>query len=97
MKIINIFFGASYTDTLVGFRAYRRSTLQQANLKMKDMSYTAEQAIHYIKAGLKVAEISADEPARIGGVRKMKPFKTGMRILKLIVREFLSGKNFPKN
>ena len=42
------------------------------------------------RAGLKTVDIPADEPARIGGQRKMKPFKTGMEISKLILRDFLS-------
>lgn len=92
--IINILFHAHYTDTLVGFRAYRRSAYDKVHLNTRGLSWTAQQSIQFAKAGLKVTEIPADEPARIGGKRKMKPFKTGLEILRVIIKEFLSGKEF---
>jgi hypothetical protein len=44
--------------------------------------------MRFARAGLRVAEIPANEPARIGGERKMRPLKTGWEIVKLIVRDF---------
>src|SRR3989344_6669378 len=92
--IINILFRAHYTDTLVGFRAYRRSAHNKLGLSTRGLSWTAQQSIQFAKAGLKVTEIGVDEPARIGGVRKMRPVKTGLEILWVIVAEFLAGKRF---
>lgn len=92
--MINILFGARYTDTLVGFRAYRRSAYNQVALSTRGLSWTAQQSIQFTKAGLKVTEIGVDEPARIGGVRKMRPLKTGAEILWVIIREFLVGRGF---
>jgi glycosyltransferase involved in cell wall biosynthesis len=92
--MINVLFGAHYTDTLVGFRAYRHSAHNRLALSTRGLSWTAQQSIQYAKAGLKVAEIGVDEPARIGGVRKMRPLKTGLEVLWVIVREFLAGKRF---
>ncbi len=94
--LINILFHAHYTDALVGYRAYRRSAYNQVQLNTKGLSWTAQQCIQFTKAKLRVTDIGADEPARIGGVRKMKPFKTGMEILRVIIKEFLSGKQFAK-
>jgi hypothetical protein len=37
-----------------------------------------------------VTEIPANEPARIGGKRKMMPFRTGLQITRLIVRDFFT-------
>jgi len=85
--LINVLFHTQYTDTLVGFRVYRRSAYDRMHLTTPGLSWTAQQAIKYAKAGLKTTEIGADEPARIGGVRKMHPFKTGWEILALIIRE----------
>lgn len=90
--MINVLFRTNYTDTLVGFRAYRRSAYDKVHLTTKGLSWTAQQSIQFAKAGLKITEIGADEPARIGGKRKMQPLKTGLEILWVIVKEFLSGK-----
>ncbi len=92
--MINVLFGAHYTDTLVGFRAYRRTAHDKLGLSTRGLSWTAQQSIQFAKAGLKVTEIGVDEPARIGGVRKMHPFKTGVEILSVIVAEFLAGRRF---
>ncbi len=94
--LINILFRAHYTDALVGYRAYRRSAYNYVQLNTKGLSWTAQQCIQFAKARLRVTDIGADEPARIGGVRKMKPLKTGIEILRVIIKEFLNGKQFAK-
>ena len=94
--IINILFRANYTDTLVGFRAYRRSAYDKIRLTATGLSWTAQQSIRFVKIGARITEIGVDEPARIGGVRKMRPFRTGLEIFWVIIKEFLSGKKFTK-
>ena len=37
---------------------------------------------------MKIGEIPGDEPARIGGVRKMNPIKNGIVELSMIITEF---------
>jgi hypothetical protein len=44
-------------------------------------------SIRCAKRKLMVAEISADEPPRIGGKRKMRPFVNGLFELYMIIRE----------
>ncbi len=92
--LINILFRAHYTDTLVGFRAYRRSAYNSIKMNTGAFAWTAQQSIQFAKAGLKVAEIGADEPARVGSPRKMNPLKAGLEILKVIFKEFIAGKDF---
>ena len=45
------------------------------------------EAVRFAKAGFRVTEIPSDEPARIGGIKKMSPLKTGWEILQLIFRD----------
>ena len=94
--LINVLFGAHYTDTLVGFRAYRKSAHNQLGLSTRGLSWTAQQSIQFAKAGFKVTEIGADEPARIGGVRKMRPIRTGLEIMGVILAELWAGKKFAR-
>jgi glycosyltransferase involved in cell wall biosynthesis len=89
-NIVNLLFRAHYTDVLVGFRAFRREQALRLGFDSPGLSWPCQSSIRFARAGLKVAEISAREPARIGGVRKMHPFKTGWEINKLIVRDFLT-------
>ena len=86
--IVNILFGAHYTDVLVGFRAFRRDAALRLGLDAPGLSWPCQSSIRFARARLRVTEIPANEPKRIGGERKMRPFKTGWEIVKLILRDF---------
>jgi glycosyltransferase involved in cell wall biosynthesis len=88
-QIVNVLFGAHYTDVLTGFRSYRRGPAMQLGLDAPGLSWPCQSSIRFARASLRVSEILAHEPPRIGGVRKMKPFKTGWEICKLIMRDLL--------
>ena len=87
--IVNLLFRTQYTDVLVGFRAYRREQALRLDLDAPGLSWPCQTSTRFARAGLRVTEILAHEPARIGGKRKMMPFRTGMQITKLILRDFL--------
>lgn len=87
-KLVNILFSASYSDVLVGFRGYRKAVFSKLNMDAQGLSWSIQMPIKFAKKDFKIAEIPADEPKRIGGTRKMRPFKTGWEILKVVLREF---------
>lgn len=88
--MINILFRAHYTDTLVIYRAYRRSLLKEVGLDQdKDHSFTAQLAIRCAKMKKKVTDIPVVEPARIGGRTKLRPWWDGLLNLILILKEFI--------
>lgn len=93
--LINILFGAHYTDTQVAFRAYRKSSYEKTKEQMdaKGLTWCGQLSIVFWRNGLKVAEIPADEPKRIGGKRKMNPLKTGWKIFVLILKERFRRQN----
>jgi glycosyltransferase involved in cell wall biosynthesis len=88
--IVNVLFRTHLTDVLVGFRAFRRTEALRLGLDAPGLSWPCQSSIRFVRAGLRVVEIPANEPKRIGGARKMQPFKTGWEIVKLIIREFIS-------
>ncbi len=94
--LVDLLFWAEYTDVLVGFRAYRRDAFNKINPTATGLDWSVQLPIQFAKAGLRCADIGADEPARIGGERKMRPFKTGWAILKVIGREFFNRSNVRK-
>ncbi|HEY1363158.1 MAG TPA: glycosyltransferase [Xanthobacteraceae bacterium] len=89
-RIVNLLFGTSYTDVLVGLRAYRRDAALRLALDAPGLSWPCQSSTRFARAGLRISEIPANEPARIGGQRKMMPFRTGWQIVKLILRDFLT-------
>ena len=88
-KTVNLLYGGNYTDAMVIFRAYKTSLIYDLELHKDDAYKTPETlfntkiswepllSVRAAKKKLKVAEISGDEPARIGGERKLKVLKWG--------------------
>lgn len=86
--ISNILFRANFTDILVGYKAYRKSIGQNLGLDAQGLSWPCQTSLRFEWMGYRVTEIPADEPPRIGGERKMRPFKTGREIVRIILREY---------
>lgn len=97
--IINLLFRVHYTDALVIFRAYRRDLVDRLEinreakfLKLAEragilIGWEPQLSIRCAKRGLRVMEVPGDEPAKIHGKRKMRPFKSGSVMLAQIIYE----------
>lgn len=101
-KTINLLHGAQYTDAMVIFRAYKTKLIYDLELH-KDDGFTVAERLFYThiswepllsvraaKRKLKVAEIPGDEPARIGGKRKLKALRWGGAYYYQFIREMFS-------
>jgi len=87
-KLINILFGAKYTDVLVMYRAFRRDIINLLEINIEKLpALEVQLIIRCAKRKLKVAEIPGDEPKRIGGIRKMNPILNGSAVLWVILKE----------
>jgi glycosyltransferase involved in cell wall biosynthesis len=87
-RTINVFHGGRYTDAMGIFRGYRTSLFSELDLDKED-SYAPEKllgttigiepllSIRCAKKRLRVSEIPVDEPARIGGERKLQIVRWG--------------------
>lgn len=96
--LINFLFKAQYTDAMVIFRGYKKELIKTLDLD-KDETYLPEKlfrtkiswepvlSVRCAKSKLKVTEISGDEPARIGGKRKLQILKWGGAYFIQILRE----------
>ncbi len=102
--IINLLFGGHYVDSLVIFRAYKKSLISELDLD-KDSSYEPVEkildtvisweplmSVRCAKRKKKVAEIPGDEPAREVGDRKFNLFKWGATYLFQFMREIFYWK-----
>jgi glycosyltransferase involved in cell wall biosynthesis len=96
-RIVNLLFRTHFTDVLIGYRAYRRSTLDKLDIKARKLDWSVELPIRFAKAGAKIIDIPVDEPKRIGGKRKMHPIKTGLDISRVILWEFFHPKSYIKS
>jgi len=103
-SLINLFHHAHYTDAMVIYRAYKKDLIYALDLD-KDESYAKEEklfntnvswepllSIRAAKRKLKIAEIPGDEPARIGGERKLQVWRWGAVFLYQLIREIFVWK-----
>lgn len=88
----NLLCRTHYTDSLIGFRACRKKSLKTLKMDATGLEWVTQSSIRFPKNGFKVAEVGCDEPKRIGGKRKMSPIKTGIKILKMIGKEYFITK-----
>lgn len=86
--LINLLFGGKITDSLVMYRAYRKELLNDLGITTKAVSWGSQILIRALKKGKRIGEIPADEPPRVGGVRKMSPIKNGLSELRSILYEW---------
>lgn len=103
-RTVNFLHGGNYTDAMVIFRAYRKQMVYDLDLISEAGYRTPEKlfntkiswepllSVRAAKAKLKVTEIPADEPARIGGERKLKILKWGAAYYFQFLREFFFWK-----
>ena len=96
---INRLHGGRYTDCMVMFRAWRRALFHELDLE-KEESYAPLERLCFTRMGvepllsvrcakrkLRVTEIPADEPPRIGGTRKLQIVRWGAAYMCQILRE----------
>jgi glycosyltransferase involved in cell wall biosynthesis len=98
-KTVNILHGGNYTDAMVIYRAYKKQMVYDLDL-MDEGSYNTPEKLFFTKISwepllsvraakrkLKIAEIPGDEPARIGGERKLQIIRWGSAYFYQFIRE----------
>ncbi len=86
---INLLHGGHYTDAMVIYRAFRRQLIDDLDLTDEAtyalpeklfgtlISWEPVMSVRAAKAGKRIAEVAAGEPARIGGTRKLQILRWG--------------------
>lgn len=87
-KMVNTLFGGSYTDSLVMLRAFRRDLPERLGMRFWDLPvFELQLCMRCARKGLRVRDMPADEPLRIGGKREMSPLYNGSTLLWAIAKE----------
>jgi len=99
-RTVNVLFRAKYTDVMVIYRAYWKDMISFLDLDKDESFRTPERflrtriswepllSVRAAKTQLKIAEIPGDEPARIGGERKLQIWRWGASYYYQFLREF---------
>tara|TARA_B110000263_G_C15298922_1_gene506938 strand:- start:70 stop:741 length:672 start_codon:yes stop_codon:yes gene_type:complete len=86
-SIANFLFGGHLTDTLSSSRAITRKSWNEIKFDGFKTESTQQISIRGMKKKQKMIEIDGNEPARIGGERKMKPIQTGIILTRSLIHE----------
>ena len=87
--LVNVFFGAKYTDALNGFRIIHRDIFKELRTVCEPLGIEQEISIRCAKKGYHISEVESREPERIGGERKMRPLQVGALLSGQIIKEFI--------
>lgn len=88
IKITNILFSVDFTDLCYGYMAFWRDILD--DLHVHDVGFEIETAlcIAAVSGRLKISEIPSFEKQRLHGISKLHPFRDGLVILKVVLRDW---------
>jgi glycosyltransferase involved in cell wall biosynthesis len=84
----NFFFGGNLSDTLSSSRAITRKAWNEIKFNAFKTDSTQQISIRGMRKKQKMIEIDGNEPARIGGNRKMKPIQTGIILTRSLIHDF---------
>lgn len=88
-RTVNLLHGASYTDCMVIYRAFRRDLIYRLDLHKEEsyrlperlfgtiISWEPLMSVRAAKRRLRIEEIGVGEPPRIGGERKLQVIRWG--------------------
>ena len=83
----NILFKGNLSDTMTDSRIITRNAFNELDFDALFSDSTLTMSIRGMKKKQRMTEIIGDQGRRIGGERKMKPFKTGVVLIKRILKE----------
>ncbi len=86
VHMVNLLYGARYTDLCYGYRSFSRKALRILKLEEKGFGIETEISIKAKKSGLKVLEVPSYEKRRANGEAKLRTVRDGFRILKTIIK-----------
>ena len=88
-KIGVFFFGLNITDILYTYIIGKVSKARDLRLNSKDFKFCVELPIKAKRKGHKLVTSKAYERSRIGGKKKVNPFKDGLIILMYMIKLFV--------
>ncbi|HVP01393.1 MAG TPA: glycosyltransferase family 2 protein [Solirubrobacteraceae bacterium] len=86
---VNVLFRTRYSDLCYGYNAFWRRCSGALACDVDGFEIETLMNIRAARAGLNVVEVPSNEEDRLHGSSNLRPFRDGLRILRLIVRERL--------
>lgn len=90
----NVLFRGHVTDTINGYRAITKDAFRRLRLDADGFAIEYQMTIRALKYHMRIAEIPTHESPRIGGASTALAIPTGLRVLRVLIREIVIGKKF---
>ncbi len=90
--LLDLLFLARITDSQAGFRLVHGPTVRAFDLRAVEYEIETEMLIAALRSGMRVVEVPVNRYRRAAGVTDFRRIRNGLRILKMIVRERVSGR-----
>lgn len=87
LTVVNRLYRARLTDLCYGFCAFRRSFLDQLDLRSAGFEIEAEMIAHALRSGLRIAEVPSLELPRRSGRSHLHAVSDGRRVLRTLLAE----------
>lgn len=92
VTLVNALYGSSFSELCYGYMAFRRSRLQDLDLRSPGFEIETEIVVRALKQGLRIEEVPSFEKPRAFGESNLNTFRDGWRVLrKLLVERFTSS------
>ncbi|NVM05188.1 MAG: glycosyltransferase family 2 protein [Candidatus Helarchaeota archaeon] len=92
--LVRLFWQIKIHDAINGFRGIKKEKLLKLNQDATEHEIEFQMTIRAAKLKYKIKEIPTLELERIGGARKAKTWRMGIRFTKFFLKELLKGKKF---
>jgi glycosyltransferase involved in cell wall biosynthesis len=86
-QLVNLLFGARYTDLCYGYNAFWADRIDDLSLDAKGFEVETQLNIRACKARLVITEVPSFEDLRIHGASNLHAVRDGLRVLRTIFRE----------
>ncbi|MDH6575136.1 glycosyltransferase family 2 protein [Kitasatospora sp. MAP5-34] len=87
LTVVNRLYHAKLTDLCYGFCAFRRSFLNELDLRSSGFEIEAEMIAHALRSGLRIAEVPSLELPRRSGRSHLHAVSDGRRVLRTLLAE----------
>ena len=97
MALVNVLYGARFTDLCYGFCGFRRRGLDQLGLDADGFEIETQIAVRALRAKIEIGEVPTFELPRRYGESNLNTFRDGQRVLRTLLAErFKRAERRPK-
>jgi glycosyltransferase involved in cell wall biosynthesis len=92
--LVNVIFRGHVTDSINGYRAITKDAFGRLHLDAEGFAIEYQMTIRALKLHMRIAEFPTREKPRIGGTSTAHAVPTGLRVLRILLREIFIGSRF---